>query len=206
MVSTPQPISPRKQPLQGRSRVTYDAVLQACAQLLVTGGVAAITTNRLAELAGVSVGSLYQYFPNKAAILAELVRALRSEMLEDIETALQREPHLQMSLAQLVDVLVRASLMHHVRNPALAMILEKIENELPLAAEDAEVKQQIGQILVAVLTDRGIENPHQAAQDLTALSGGIAHAAIEAGEADFEHLAQRICWAALGYLQRGGAT
>ena len=175
-------ISPRKQPLQGRSRATFDAVLEACAQLLVRGGVAAITTNHLAEMAGVSVGSLYQYFPNKETILAELCRRLREEMLEDVQGAFCVKTHHEMTLEQLVAVLVRASLLHHVRNPDLAMILEQIEKDLPLDENDAEVKRKIGRIIGGILQARGVSNPAQAAQDLAALSSGIAHAAIEAGE------------------------
>ena len=59
-------------PRQARSRATVDAILVAAAHILKTQGVARVTTNRIAERAGVSVGSLYQYFPNKQAVLDAL--------------------------------------------------------------------------------------------------------------------------------------
>jgi AcrR family transcriptional regulator len=65
-------ISARKQPKQARSTGLVTAVLQAAAQVLAKEGASRFTTARVAEKAGVSVGSLYQYFPNKAAILFRL--------------------------------------------------------------------------------------------------------------------------------------
>jgi len=65
-------ISSRKQPQQARSTELVAAILQAAVQVLAKEGAARFTTARVAEKAGVSVGSLYQYFPNKAAILFRL--------------------------------------------------------------------------------------------------------------------------------------
>ena len=67
-------LKPRKKPVQGRSRVTVDAILEAAARLFVRDGYPNTTTNRIAELAGVSVGSLYEYFPNKGSILLALLQ------------------------------------------------------------------------------------------------------------------------------------
>jgi AcrR family transcriptional regulator len=64
--------APRKEPRQPRARATVDAILVAAAQLLRSDGAARLTTNRIAARAGVSVGSLYQYFPSKEAVLAAL--------------------------------------------------------------------------------------------------------------------------------------
>ena len=58
------PAKLRKSPAQSRSRATVEAILDAAAHILVTQGFAAASTNRIAEKAGVSIGSLYQYFPN----------------------------------------------------------------------------------------------------------------------------------------------
>jgi AcrR family transcriptional regulator len=65
---------PRKQPRQERSRFTVEAILEAAAHILVRDGYAKLTTNRIADRAGVNVASLYQYFPGKEAIVAELQR------------------------------------------------------------------------------------------------------------------------------------
>jgi AcrR family transcriptional regulator len=65
-------VKPRKRPRQARSRETEAVILQAAARVLAEQGPAAFNTNRVAERAGVSVGSLYQYYPNKAALLFRL--------------------------------------------------------------------------------------------------------------------------------------
>ena len=73
--------SPRKRPTQERAQATVDAIVLAAAHLLKTEGSERLTTNRIAEVAGVSIGSLYQYFPNKHAVVAEL-RARHTEWFE----------------------------------------------------------------------------------------------------------------------------
>lgn len=59
-------------PLQARSQATFEAIVEATARIIEEGGLAQLTTNRVARVAGVSVGSLYQYFPNKEALVEEI--------------------------------------------------------------------------------------------------------------------------------------
>ncbi|MDD3763009.1 MAG: TetR/AcrR family transcriptional regulator [Nevskiales bacterium] len=76
-------IKVKKIPKQARAQATYKAMLDATAQILSEEGYAAVTTNRVAETAGVSIGSLYEYFPNKQSIVAAAIgRALRAVVLE----------------------------------------------------------------------------------------------------------------------------
>jgi AcrR family transcriptional regulator len=109
-----RPAAPRKLPKQERSRALVASVCQACLRILDEEGARALTTNRIAEVAGVGIGSIYQYFPNKEAIVAgvyeEVAQAELSSMrewgerldrlsLEDairlmIEKALERENRL----------------------------------------------------------------------------------------------------------------
>src|SRR4051794_5977273 len=73
MTERPSPrLSSRKQPRQARSTELVSAILEAAVQVLAKEGAGRFTTARVAEKAGVSVGSVYQYFPNKAAILFRL--------------------------------------------------------------------------------------------------------------------------------------
>lgn len=75
---------PRKQPLQDRSTKTVEAILEAAIRILRQGGWAQLTTTRIAEKAGVSVGSLYQYFPNREAIAVEIARQRTRAFLDAV--------------------------------------------------------------------------------------------------------------------------
>ncbi len=70
-----RPATPRRKPKQPRAIATHEAIFEAAAQILEREGEAAFNTNRIAERAGVSVGTLYQYFPDKNAILVQMARA-----------------------------------------------------------------------------------------------------------------------------------
>ncbi|MGC9368135.1 MAG: TetR/AcrR family transcriptional regulator [Paracoccaceae bacterium] len=191
-------ISPRKTPRQRRSAATFEAILEAAARILEAGGPEALTTNHVAERAGVSIGSLYQYFPSKSAIQAELIRRLRRRMLDDLRAGVAVSRGL--GLAETVDCLVRASMRHHADRPELARVLEFLEQTLPLDAETAEVKAQIGAEVMSVLAVHGVAEIETAAFDLSALTKGMVEAAVQAGEQDYEALAARISRAARGYL------
>lgn len=78
-------LSPRKLPTQERARRTYRAILEAGARILERQGYEALTTNHVAELAGVGIASLYEYFPNKHALVAEIVRHVLEELLAELD-------------------------------------------------------------------------------------------------------------------------
>jgi AcrR family transcriptional regulator len=85
--------APRKRPRQERSEATVDAILEAAAKIFVADGYDAATTNGIAEAAGTSVGSVYQYFPSKDAIAVELARRFRATRLEFVRTELAAVGH-----------------------------------------------------------------------------------------------------------------
>jgi AcrR family transcriptional regulator len=72
---------PRKLPTQARAKATVEAILQAAARVLIEEGFARASTNRIAELAGVSIGSLYQYFPSKEALVSALLERHLAEAM-----------------------------------------------------------------------------------------------------------------------------
>ncbi len=111
------PLAPRKKPVQARSKVTVGAILEATAQVLVDRGFDRTTTDAIAERAGVSIGTLYQYFPNKEALVDALIKAHAEELLTVVETALQGCA--QASLEATLRALVRAGLDAHRVNPPL---------------------------------------------------------------------------------------
>lgn len=75
---------PRKQPAQARARRTYRAIVVAAARILERDGYEALTTNHVARLAGVGIASLYEYFPNKQSLVAEVVRDVLEDILADL--------------------------------------------------------------------------------------------------------------------------
>jgi AcrR family transcriptional regulator len=85
------PLEKRKMPRQERSRATVEAILQATAYILVRQGYDALTTNSIAERAGVNIASLYQYFPNKESIIAEIYRRHVAESRAAVLAAMQTE-------------------------------------------------------------------------------------------------------------------
>lgn len=78
----------RKQPQQPRAEITYQSLVEAAERVVDQGGVEALTTNRVAEVAGVSIGSLYQYFPNKQALLAALLDRYMNEIGSAVGTTI----------------------------------------------------------------------------------------------------------------------
>jgi AcrR family transcriptional regulator len=98
-----------------------EAILEAAARVFVKQGYAHATTNRIATAAGVSVGSLYQYFPSKDAIAVELLRRYRESLVEVVAERLSRagvEP-----FEQVVEELLAMLLKHQAINPALHRVL-----------------------------------------------------------------------------------
>lgn len=86
----PKTLKPRKIPLQSRSRVTVDAIFEATIQVLLSQGMAGLTTTGVAERAGVSVGTMYQYFPNKQALVYALNERFLTMLAERVERTCAR--------------------------------------------------------------------------------------------------------------------
>jgi AcrR family transcriptional regulator len=109
--------NPRKSASQKRSRLMVDALLEATARVLIREGFGNASTNRIAEVAGVSVGSLYQYFPSKEALVAALVDRHREEISQAVQGELAEA--MQLPLGRAVRQLVAAAVEAHRIDPAL---------------------------------------------------------------------------------------
>lgn len=112
---------PRKKASQGRSRALVDTLIEATARILVREGFDKASTNRIAEKAGVSVGSLYQYFPSKEALVAAVMERHRQELLEVAREALAEVATLP--LEQAVRKLVATGIKAHRIDPKLHRVL-----------------------------------------------------------------------------------
>jgi AcrR family transcriptional regulator len=120
----------RRKPQQRRARETVEAVLDAVVRILKRGGVEAVTTNRVAEVAGVSIGSVYQYFPDKRAIFAALHERHIREIDRLVEAKLMN--HATSPLDTLMRAMIEAMIDAHTPDPEL---YELLSSEVPHRAE-----------------------------------------------------------------------
>ncbi|MDN8054369.1 TetR/AcrR family transcriptional regulator [Comamonas thiooxydans] len=140
---------PRRVPRQSRSRALVDAILEATARVLTERGYAGTNTNLVAERAGVSVGSVYQYFPNKDSLITALHERHAVEMHAAMETVLASTHPLD--LREKLGAIVHAWLAAHQVAPELHRVLEK---EFPFfdapsdqSAADHSIQRRIRQLL-----------------------------------------------------------
>jgi len=190
--------NPRKAPKQARSLETVRVIVEAAARVLEQKGLDGFSTNAVAERAGVSIGSLYQYFPGKEALIGALIVRETSLLIDDAEAALT-EP----SGAAALSMLILACIAHQFRRPALARLLDFEEARLPFDANAERVSARFRAILSDVL--RRPDLPRQtdenaAIRDLMAIIKGMVDAAGVDGETDQRELSVRVRRAVFGYL------
>jgi AcrR family transcriptional regulator len=114
-------IKPRKAASQQRSRATVDALVEATARILVKEGFDKASTNRIAQVAGVSVGSLYQYFPGKEALVVAVIERHQQEIMQTVrgELAEVLARPVEQAIRKMVTVAVKA----HRVDPKLHRVL-----------------------------------------------------------------------------------
>lgn len=189
---------PRKRPRQARSTATFEAILEAAARILESLGFAGFNTNTVAELAGVSIGSLYQYFPSKDALIVELIRRERTKLSNHIIEAIQQSD--TVDLKEKLKLIIQAAVQHQLSRPQLARTLEFASELIGKDIEESEHQHELETIIFDLFIDSGISDAQTAAQDVIALSKGMINAAGIAGESDLNGLQQRVEKAVFGYL------
>lgn len=102
----------RKQPKQARSRSTVDAIIEAGARILSAEGWAGFNTNRVADEAGASVGSLYQYFPDKLSLIDAIRQRHLGDSLAAVRNCLRPRQTAGAFVAELVDAVIAAHSIH----------------------------------------------------------------------------------------------
>src|ERR1700689_4621044 len=166
----PDALAPRKAPTQRRATATVEAILEAAARILETQGLEGYTTKAVPERAGVSIGSLYQYFPNRDALTAALIERETATLLEQARESAQGG-----SCAEVLTGLIEAAVAHQMRRPALARIVDFEEQRLPMGERNQRVADVLQQIMVdALLLDDApaVPDRQQAAQDVLAIAHG----------------------------------
>lgn len=144
MNNTQTASTPRKKPAQKRSQATVDAIIQASAYILTRSGWKGFTTNAIAERAGVNISSLYQFFKNKEAIIAELQRRHAEEIRTDLHKILEGLPE-ERTFKETLTLIINMVIKKHQVAPEVHKVLTE---EIPRTArnvldEDKALREQL---------------------------------------------------------------
>ncbi len=203
-------LSPRKHPRQRRSRATVDAIVEAAARVFTEVGYPRGSTNRIAERAGVAIGSLYEYFPNKASILVAVAERHLGRMMGDVEAMLADPEAGAPSLAAWIGRFVEAMLEVHERNPKLSHVLFSEAPHPPeLHACVLQVEEKLAHRIETLLRDSAevrIEDADTAAHLLVQTAEALTHRFAHQGIHDLprDRFVAEVVTLLMGYL--GAAT
>ncbi|MDK4791065.1 MULTISPECIES: TetR/AcrR family transcriptional regulator [Acinetobacter] len=120
-------LKPRKSPVQARSTATIEVLHEATIQVLLKEGIVKCNTTRIAERAGVSVGSIYQYYPNRDSLLAAVLQRHLDSVAEKIEELCLR--YEKTSIKTLISALVDEIILAKLSNPEESKALYAISGE-----------------------------------------------------------------------------
>jgi AcrR family transcriptional regulator len=174
------------------------AILEGAANLLERHGFEGYTTNEIAARAGVSIGSLYQYFPNKDAVTLALIEREMGGMVDEVIAALALTPP-----TRALQEAIRASVRNQVRRPQLARLLDFEEFRLAPLMPTSRAAKVIRDSLEAFLRDSyGVPASASAAAavDVIEIANALNNASGRRGEVDAPALACSIEAAVFGYL------
>jgi len=171
--SPPIALDPRKCPRQARSAVTLDAIFEATLQVLLSAGSTRLNTTRVAERAGVSVGTLYQYFPNKQSLLFAVLERYLTQLMDTLEAACLA--HRGGTAEVMTEAAVKAYLQVKAKDPEISRALYLIAIELdargPVEAAIQRAEQAIAAMLATAIDGR-FADPHAVARILFAAIHG----------------------------------
>lgn len=191
--------SMRKAPRQRRSQVMVDVILQAAARVLAKSGWAKFNTNEVARIAGVSIGSLYQYFPNKLA-LAEAIREQHlAAILQVLAGAVTDEDSLTVRIERLIQGIIAA----HLINPSLHRVLL---DEVPLSERSAheQFEQQYAEFyrqFVVKTLNTDTDRVSVVAMVLASAVEGVVHDAARRNQLSSDDIKLELQRLILAYLQ-----
>jgi len=131
-------LEPRKSPVQARSAASVDAILQATIQVLLKVGKERLTTTRVALRAGVSVGTLYQYFPNKSSLLQASLKRHLAGVTDAVELACKENQG--KTLRQMATALITAFFEAKMKDAKTSVALYSVSSDV----DGAKIVQQMG--------------------------------------------------------------
>ncbi len=173
-------LQPRKTPLQARSSASVEAILQATLQVLVSVGKERLTTTRVALRAGVSVGTLYQYFPNKSALLQACLRHHMDRVTEAIEQVC--EQHRQQGLDTMAAALVHAYITAKMGDGKASGALYAVSADVDGAAIARAAQVRSHRAVVALFASTGdalAKEPDVIATVVLAVANGVVRKLLE---------------------------
>lgn len=182
----------RKQPRQRRAQATVDAILDATLQVLLIDGLQRLTTTRVAERAGVSVGTMYQYFPQKQALLFALLRRTMEHTAAAIAASAARSHGAPLAVIaeRLVDDFLDAKTTDMKAARALHAVALEIATPALLAEFGAANHAAIRTLLESA-ADAAFDDPDAVAFALRATLSGTARAVTQPGARGFDMAALR---------------
>ena len=175
-------LKPRKSPVQARSNASVEAILDATLQVLLSVGKERLTTTRVAVRAGVSVGTLYQYFPNKSSLLAAALRRhleqTRDAMREVIPT-LEGAP-----VEEMMSRIAMAFLAAKMREPKIGVALYAVSADVDGMSVAREIGSELQVLVVALLktAKERVAEPECVASVLLGAIAGVSRRLVESKE------------------------
>lgn len=197
-------LEPRKSPVQARSAASVDAILEATIQVLLQVGKDRLTTTKVALRAGVSVGTLYQYFPNKSALLKAALERHLSEVTEAVELVChEQRGH---SLEQMATALMTAFLEAKMRDAKTSVALYAVSSDVDGAKIVHEVGVKSNKAIVGMLktaTEQLTTDLQLVASMLQGVMIGVSRRLLEsaAPERQFERLRTELIFLACAYFK-----
>lgn len=201
-------LRPRRRPIQGRSRATVDAIVDATARILVRRGWSRLTTNHVAEKAGVSVGTLYEYFPSKDALVRRLVERhlahAESLLTERIATLASSDLALEPMVRTMVDAMIEL----HADDPKLHRVLfEEVPHDKTVRARVRALEDTAANALALALPHiRGVKvrDAKVSARLVVDLLESLTHRWVTTGDTPIPRtqLANELTHLIVAYLER----
>jgi AcrR family transcriptional regulator len=173
-------LEPRKSPVQARSNASVQSILEATVQVLLSVGKERLTTTRVAHRAGVSVGTLYQYFPNKSALLKAVLRKHLEGVTAEVEHACQEMRGAP--LEEIVTAMVNTFLGAKLRDLKTSMALHSVSSDV----EGAKIAQEIGARVNKAIVSALATAREPLAKDLRLVASTIQAAMVGVGRSLLE--------------------
>ena len=196
-------LEPRKSPVQARSAASVDAILHATIQVLLRVGKERLTTTRVAYRAGVSVGTLYQYFPNKKALLQAVLKRHLEGVTETVERTCREQKG--NSLQQMGTALVSAFLEAKMRDVKTSAALYSVSSDVDGARIVQQIGVRINKAIVEMLASAReplAKDPDVIASMLQPAMAGVTRRLLESSdpEKEFESLHRELIFFVCSYL------